>query len=70
MSDYVGQSELSRELGCRARDIPDLIYAGKLDGARFPIVSGRRLIPRRDIPEIVEALRRAGKLPQGELAHA
>jgi hypothetical protein len=46
--------------------ISDLFYARRLDDARCPIVGGRRLIPQDYLPEVENALRAAGHLPQEE----
>jgi hypothetical protein len=65
-------SEVARRLpGVRPKDISDLFYQRKLDDTICPVVGGRRLIPEDYVPEIVAALRAAGRLPAlQEAAHA
>lgn len=42
--------------------ISDAFYAGQVDSSTCPIVAGRRMVPREFLPNLVAALRRAGKL--------
>jgi hypothetical protein len=55
-------SEVARRIGARPKDISDLFYQRRLDGARCPIVGGRRLIPVDYVPVIEAALRASGRL--------
>jgi hypothetical protein len=62
----VGQAarEISSEFGVTVRPkvVSDALYAGALRDDLCPVVGGRRLIPRELLPNLVSALRRAGKL--------
>jgi hypothetical protein len=58
-------SEVARRIpGAKPKDISDLFYQRRLDDIRCPVVGGRRLIPEDYLPEIVAALRAAGRLPE------
>ena len=67
---HLSVSEAARRLGVRPRDISDLLYSRRLDDDRCPVVAGRRLLPADYLPAIAIELRRAGKLPPQEKAHA
>lgn len=56
--------ELSAETGLAIspRDITALFYQRELRDDLCPIVSGRRLIPRNYLPEVLAAMRRRGWL--------
>jgi hypothetical protein len=55
-------SEIARRLGIPPRAISDMFYARRLDDARCPVISGRRLVPVDYLPAIEKALRDSGKL--------
>jgi hypothetical protein len=61
-------SDIARELSARyagvirSRDITDLFYKRLLDDDVCPVVGGRRLIPRSYVPEVVDALRKQGRI--------
>jgi hypothetical protein len=58
-------SDAARRIpGARPKDISSLFYLRKLDDALCPVVGGRRLIPPDYLPQIEEALRQAGRLPE------
>jgi len=61
-------SEIAREVGCRPRDISDLLYARLLPDHDCPIIGGRRLIPDDLIPEIRRLLSERVEQRKGELA--
>ena len=50
------------------RHITDLFYAGRLPECQ--VVGCRRFIPATMLPQIVEELRKAGRLPQDDAAMA
>jgi hypothetical protein len=52
-------SEAARIIGVQPRRISDLLYARRLPDCDYPVVGGRRLIPRDKIEEIRAALLRA-----------
>jgi hypothetical protein len=58
---------ISRETGVdvQPRHISDLFYRRALPEAIGPIVGGRRLIARKNLPLVREALSRHGKLGPG-----
>lgn len=68
MSEELTVSDVARELSREAevevhpRHISDLFYQRILPEVIGPIVGGRRLIARKHLPLIREALRRRGKL--------
>jgi hypothetical protein len=65
MAMWFTVSDVARKIeGARPKDITDLFYQRKLDDARCPVVGGRRLIPVDYVPQIEQALRNAGRLPQ------
>jgi hypothetical protein len=55
-------SELADKLGVRPRDISDALYQRRVDVSCIPLVSGRRVIPREQIPAIRRALEATGRL--------
>jgi hypothetical protein len=69
-------SDAARELAAtlrqavRPRDISTLFYERELRDDLCPIVGGRRLIPHDYLPQIENALRRAGKIVVREAASA
>jgi hypothetical protein len=69
MTDTMIVSEVARELTerfgvvVRPRDVTNLFYLRVLSDARCPILGGRRVIARDDLPAIVGALRERGVLP-------
>ena len=63
-------SDAAREIGCKPRAISDLLYDRALDDTLFPIVSGRRVIPRDALPLIRLALKKRGRLPNEDAVHA
>jgi hypothetical protein len=64
----VSYSELARELGVAPRLISDFVYRGILDPRCWPIVAGRHVIPRDEVPRVVEILRERGALPEPRCA--
>jgi hypothetical protein len=62
----VGQcaKEIASELGVpvHPKILSDGFYQGVLDSTCCPVVGGRRLIPREQVPRIIETLQHAGKL--------
>jgi hypothetical protein len=58
---YVSITEAADRIGCRPRDISDLLFARKIDPKRCLIKAGRRLLPESCIAEIRELLRRSGR---------
>lgn len=60
--------ELAATLGqeVKPRDISTLFYQRELRDDLCPIVGGRRLIPHDYLPQIENALRRAGKITRRE----
>jgi hypothetical protein len=60
VAHHLTVSEAARAWDISPRVISDLFYARRLDDRRCPIVGGRRLIPEDYLPEIAEALRKAG----------
>jgi hypothetical protein len=54
---YVSITEAADKLGCRPRDISDLLYNRKYDPNRCLVKGGRRLIAETDLPRIAELLR-------------
>lgn len=63
-------SELARELGIAPRLISDFVYRGILDPTNWPKIAGRHVIPRGDVPRIVEILRERGVLQPEAIAAA
>ena len=57
-------SELARELGLPPRCISDCVYRGILDPSQWPKVAGRHVIPRDQVPLVIEILRARGVLDQ------
>ncbi|MEX2138597.1 MAG: hypothetical protein WD894_05010 [Pirellulales bacterium] len=64
----VSYSELARELGIAPRAISDFVYRGILDPSDWPKVAGRHVIPRDDVPRVVQILRERGVLTETEAA--
>ena len=63
-------SEAARLLGVTPRSISDLLYNRGLPDGDFPITGGRRLIPRDQIDNIRDALKRAGTRVGREVTNA
>ncbi len=79
MTDHIGVGEAVRRLAAteprlkkfRAHDLSEALYRGRLDGARCPVVAGRRLIPVDYLPEIVRVLtRKPGRQAREEAARS
>ena len=51
-----GVADVARECCVPVRRVSDLYYQGRLDGARCPVVAGRRLIPADYVPVIRRVL--------------
>ncbi len=64
--DYLSVSDAARELGAKPKHISDLLYQRELRDDLCPIVAGRRLIPRRYLPEILKALIKRGMVQAHE----
>lgn len=63
-------AEVAREHHVPPHVITNLFYRHALDGEKCPIVSGRRIIPRSYVPQIVRVLRAKGYLPTEEKVSA
>lgn len=67
MEGYVSVSEAAAEIGCKPRDVSDLIYhAVWVEKDLFPLVAGRRLVPKHLIPAIADILQAKDKAPAGD----
>ena len=53
---FLGVKDVARELGVTRQKVTDVLYRGCLSDDSAPIVSGRRLIRREDLPTIRQAL--------------
>jgi hypothetical protein len=67
---WTSVGEIASRLGCRPRDVSDLLYTRKINVADCPLVSGTRMIPERLVPQIRAALKEAGKLRDTEVVRA
>jgi hypothetical protein len=65
---YLTTGAAARRLGCQPWQIRRLFERALLPQA--PRVGAYRIIPVTDLPHVAEALRRAGYLQEGEVAHA
>lgn len=69
---YMIVSEVARAIqgatgeSVNPRDISTLFYQRALRDDLCPIVGGRRMVPADYVPQVENALRRAGKLPRRE----
>lgn len=54
-------SEIARLIGVTPRTISDLLYSRRLPDSDFPVVGGRRLIPRDKVETIRAALGRSDR---------
>lgn len=63
----ISYSELARELGIAPRLISDFVYRGILNPSKWPKVAGRHVIPREDVPRVIEILRERGVLTEAEV---
>jgi hypothetical protein len=63
VEQYQSVSWVATQLGCRPRDISDLLYTRILDVSRCVVIAGRRLIPEGYLPEIRRILAERGRLP-------
>jgi len=59
---FLSISEVADRMGCRPRDVSDLLYQRKIDPRTCLIKGGRRLLPESILPEIETLLRRAGRV--------
>jgi hypothetical protein len=57
---FYAVGDVARRCNCPPKILSDLFYLRKLDPARCPIVSGRRLIPDDYLPAIEAMLRDLG----------
>jgi hypothetical protein len=57
---YQTVGEIARRNNVPPRLISDLFYSRRLEDARCPIVSGRRLVPSDYVPEVERVIREAG----------
>jgi hypothetical protein len=63
MTQLVTVGEAAKEIPCKAKSITDFLSYYGLPDVEIPVVSGRRIIPRWALPQLREAMRKAGKLP-------
>jgi hypothetical protein len=57
-ADLLSVSEAARRLGCRPRDVSDMLYQRRVDDSRCPLIGGRRLIPVALLPQMESLLQR------------
>lgn len=55
-------TEAAKKVGCRPRDISDLLWAGALDESRLVQIGIRRTIPADYLPEVRDVLLARGKI--------
>jgi hypothetical protein len=54
--ECIGMSDAARRLGLPACAVSDAVYRGRLDGSKWPVVAGRRLVPVAELPAIKKAM--------------
>jgi hypothetical protein len=57
MGDFYFAGQVAQLFGRRPQDVTQAIYHNGSLAAECPVVNGRRLIPRRLMPEIEQALK-------------
>jgi hypothetical protein len=61
MPDYLSAKQVAGLIGCRPRDVSDLLYWEEVHRNFCPLVGKQRLIPVTYLPAIVRSLKRRGR---------